>query len=201
MTISSNIIPEHLQAPLPLRGNRFSRWVGRTGMRLLGGWRIEGQLPDTRQAIIPVAPHTSNWDFFVGVFVMLALGLKLSYLGKHTIFRFPVNGILRWLGGIPVDRRSAQGVVGQMVEQFKQRDELILALAPEGTRTRVQEWKKGFIHIAKAAQVPVVPVAMDFARKVIDIRPPMMIIGDIDAELSRVKAAVAHAVGKNPQHA
>lgn len=201
MTISSNIIPEHLQAPLPLRGNRFSRWVGRTGMRLLGGWRIEGQLPDTRQAIIPVAPHTSNWDFFVGVFVMLALGLKLSYLGKHTIFRFPVNGILRWLGGIPVDRRSAQGVVGQMVEQFKQRDELILALAPEGTRTRVQEWKKGFIHIAKAAQVPVVPVAMDFARKVIDIRPPMMITGDIDAELSRVKAAVAHAVGKNPQHA
>ncbi|MBY6064935.1 acyltransferase [Pseudidiomarina sediminum] len=170
-------------------------------MRLLGGWRIEGQLPDTRQAIIPVAPHTSNWDFFVGVFVMLALGLKLSYLGKHTIFRFPVNGLLRWLGGIPVDRRSAQGVVGQMVEQFKQRDELILALAPEGTRTRVQEWKKGFIHIAKSAQVPVVPVAMDFARKVVDIRPPMMIRGDIDAELQRVKAAVAHAVGKNPQHA
>ena len=170
-------------------------------MRLLGGWKVEGQLPDTRQAIIPVAPHTSNWDFFVGVFVMLALGLKLSYLGKHTIFRFPVNQLLRWLGGIPVDRRAAQGVVGQMVEQFQQRHELILALAPEGTRTRVTEWKKGFLHIAKAAQIPVVPVAMDFSRKVIDICPAMMITGDIDAELQRVKQAVAHAVGKNPQHA
>ncbi|MBG22446.1 MAG: acyltransferase [Idiomarinaceae bacterium] len=170
-------------------------------MRLLGGWRIEGELPNTRQAIIPVAPHTSNWDFFVGVFVMLALGLKLSYLGKHTIFRFPVNGILRWLGGIPVDRRSAQGVVGQMVEEFKQRHELILALAPEGTRKKVTEWKKGFIHIAKATQVPVIPVGMDFSRKVIDIRPPMMITGEIDAELARVKQAIAHAVGKNPQHA
>ena len=170
-------------------------------MRLLGGWKVEGQLPDTRQAIIPVAPHTSNWDFFVGVFVMLALGLKLSYLGKHTIFRFPVNRLLRWLGGIPVDRRASQGVVGQMVEQFQQRHELILALAPEGTRTRVTEWKKGFLHMAKAAQIPVVPVAMDFSRKVIDIRPAMMITGDIDAELQRVKQAVAHAVGKNPQHA
>lgn len=194
-------IPEHLRAPLPRRGNRFSRWVGRVGMRLLGGWRIEGELPDTRQAIIPVAPHTSNWDFFVGVFVMLALGLKLSYLGKHTIFRFPVNGLLRWLGGIPVDRRAAQGVVGQMVDEFKQRHELVLALAPEGTRKKVHEWKKGFIHIAKAAQVPVVPVGMDFSRKVIDIRPAMMISGDIDAELNRVKQAIAHAVGKNPQHA
>lgn len=194
-------IPESLRAPLPTRGNRFSRWIGRVGMRLLGGWRIEGELPNTRQAIIPVAPHTSNWDFFVGVFVMLALGLKLSYLGKHTIFRFPVNGLLRWLGGIPVDRRSAQGVVGQMVTEFQQRDQLILALAPEGTRKKVTDWKKGFLHIAKATQVPVIPVGMDFSRKVIDIRPPMLITGEIDAELARVKQSIAHAVGKNPQHA
>lgn len=194
-------IPESLRAPLPTRGNRFSRWLGRVGMRLLGGWRIEGELPNTRQAIIPVAPHTSNWDFFVGVFVMLALGLKLSYLGKHTIFRFPVNGLLRWLGGIPVDRRSAQGVVGQMVTEFQQRDQLILALAPEGTRKKVTDWKKGFLHIAKATQVPVIPVGMDFSRKVIDIRPPMLITGEIDLELARVKQSIAHAVGKNPQHA
>ncbi|MFC7158352.1 1-acyl-sn-glycerol-3-phosphate acyltransferase [Pseudidiomarina halophila] len=140
----NEIIPEHLRAPLPTRGNRFSRWVGRVGMRVLGGWRIEGELPATRQAIIPVAPHTSNWDFFVGVFVMLALGLKLSFLGKHTIFRFPINSVLRWLGGIPVDRRSAQGVVGQMVDEFEQRHELILALAPEGTRKKSVSGKEAF---------------------------------------------------------
>ncbi|MGQ4276958.1 lysophospholipid acyltransferase family protein [Pseudidiomarina sp. E22-M8] len=201
MTNVNALIPEHLRAPIPTRGNRFSRWVGRAGLRILGGWRIEGELPATRQAIIPVAPHTSNWDFFVGLCVMLALGLKLSFLGKHTIFRFPINRLLRWLGGIPIDRRAAQGVVGQMVNEFKQRHELVLALAPEGTRRKVSEWRKGFVHIARATQVPVVPVAFDFARKVVDICPPLMISGDIDSELVRVKQAVAHAVGKNPQHA
>ncbi|CAB0151579.1 1-acyl-sn-glycerol-3-phosphate acyltransferase [Pseudidiomarina piscicola] len=195
------LIPPHLRAPFPTRGNRFSRWVGRVGMRVLGGWKVQGQLPATRQAIIPVAPHTSNWDFFVGVFVMLALGLNLSYLGKHTIFRFPVNGLLRWLGGIPLDRRSAQGVVGQMVSEFQQRGQLILALSPEGTRTKVKEWKRGFLHIAKAAHVPVVPVALDFAKKTVDICPPIFITGDIDSELARVKQALSHAVGKNPEHA
>lgn len=201
MATQQNIIPANLQGNFPLRGNAFSRWVGRIGLRLLGGWRIEGELPQVRKAIIPVAPHTSNWDFFIGVFVMLALGLKLSYLGKHTIFRFPVNGLLRWLGGIPVDRRAAGGVVEQMVTQFKQREELILALSPEGTRTKVVEWKKGFLHIAKQAQVPVIPVTLDFSRKVIEITSPLMIEGDIDTELTRVKAAVAHAVGKHPEHA
>ncbi|PTB89624.1 acyltransferase [Pseudidiomarina aestuarii] len=201
MTAQHTMIPAHLQGDFPTRGNAFSRWIGRVGLRVLGGWRIEGELPRTRQAIIPVAPHTSNWDFFIGVFVMLALGLKLSYLGKHTIFRFPVNDLLRWLGGIPVDRRSAQGVVGEMVEQFKLRSELVLALSPEGTRKKVTEWKKGFLHIAKTTGVPVIPIALDFSRKVLEITPALLITGDIDTELERVKAAVAHAQGKNPQHA
>lgn len=195
------LIPEHLRGQFPTRGNAFSRWIGRVGMRVLGGWRVEGELPQTRQAIIPVAPHTSNWDFFVGVFVKLALGMKLSFLGKHTIFRFPVRGLLIWLGGIPLNRGSAQGVVAQMVEEFKQRDELMLALSPEGTRKKVTEWRKGFLHIAKATGVPVVPIALDFSRKVLEIRPPMLITGDIDQELLRVKAELAHAVGKKPQNA
>lgn len=201
MTDINSVIPEHLRGPFPTRGNAFSRWVGRVGMRVLGGWRVEGELPQTRQAIIPVAPHTSNWDFFVGVFVKLALGMKLSFLGKHTIFRFPVRGLLLWLGGIPLNRGSVQGVVAQMVEEFQQRDELMLALSPEGTRKKVDEWKKGFLHIAKATGVPVVPIALDFSRKVLEIRPPMLITGDIDDELLRVKAEVAHAVGKKPQNA
>lgn len=198
---SSVQIPEEIQGDFPLRGNALSRWVGRVGLRVLGGWKVEGDLPQVRKAIIPVAPHTSNWDFFIGVFAMLALGLNLSYLGKHTIFRFPVNGLLRWLGGIPVDRRAASGVVEQMVAQFKQREHLILALSPEGTRKKVDEWKKGFLHIALNARVPVVPIALDFSRKVIEITPALMIRGEIDAELLRVKAALAHAVGKHPEHA
>lgn len=199
--MSQDQIPAHLIGEFPLRGNRFSRWVGRVGLRLLGGWKIEGELPRVRQAILPVAPHTSNWDFFIGVFVMLSLGIKLSFLGKHTIFRFPVNGILRWLGGIPLNRSSAQGVVNQMVAEFQQRDELILALSPEGTRKKVKEWKKGFLHMAKAAQVPVVPIGMDFSRNAIVITKPLMISGEIDNELARVKAALKDCVGKKPEYA
>lgn len=195
-----NDIPAHLVGAFPTRGNAFSRWVGRVGMRVLGGWRVNGQMPEIRQAVIPVAPHTSNWDFFVGVFVMLALGLKLSYLGKHTIFRFPVNGILRALGGIPVDRGAAQGVVMQMAAEFAKRDQLVLALAPEGTRKKAK-WRTGFLHIAKQAKVPVIPVAFDYSRKTVDIAAPMMILGDIDEELVRVQQAVSHAVGKNPEQA
>jgi 1-acyl-sn-glycerol-3-phosphate acyltransferase len=194
-------IPAEIRGDFPLRGNGFSRWVGRLGLYFLGGWKIKGELPKVRKAIFVVAPHTSNWDFFIGVSTMLALGLNLRYLGKHTIFRFPVNGILRWLGGIPVDRRSPNGVVLQMVEEFKQRDNLILALSPEGTRRKVSEWKKGFLHIAKAVNVPVVPVAFDFSRHTIDILPALMIREDIDTELIRVKQTLKHAVGKNPQHA
>ncbi|MEX1221087.1 MAG: lysophospholipid acyltransferase family protein [Idiomarina sp.] len=194
-------IPEHLYGELPRRGNAFTRWFGRLGLRVLGGWKINGELPELRQAIIPVAPHTSNWDFFVGVFVMFALGLRLNFLGKHTIFRFPVNGILRRLGGIPIDRSAAQGVVGQMVEQFRSRNQLVLALAPEGTRKKVTEWKRGFLHIAHQTQVPVIPVCFDFSKRSVDIAKPMMIASDIEAELVRVKAAVAHAIGRNPEHA
>jgi len=194
-------LPEHVCGALPQQGSALLRWFGRLGMRVLGGWQIHGELPSVKKAIIPVAPHTSNWDFFVGVFVMFALGLKLSFLGKHTIFRFPVNGLLRKLGGIPVDRSAAGGVVGQMVEQFKQREQLILALAPEGTRKKVSEWKTGFLHIAEQAQIPVIPVSFDFSRRVVDIMPPMMISGDIDQALLAVKQAVSHAQGKNPENA
>ncbi len=201
MTKPFNEIPAAICGDFPLRGNRFSRWVGRVGLKVLGGWQIKGTVPSVKKAVFVVAPHTSNWDFFIGVFAMLALGLDLRYLGKHTIFRFPVNGILRWLGGIPVDRRAANGVVLQMVEQFNQHQSLILALSPEGTRSKVREWKKGFLHIAKAAAVPVIPVAFDFSQKAVDIQPPLMIVGDIDAELIRVKETLKHAVGKNPQHA
>ncbi|WP_331458490.1 lysophospholipid acyltransferase family protein [Aliidiomarina indica] len=184
---------------LPTRGNRFSRWVGRLGMKLLGGWTIQGSLPDIPKAIIPVAPHTSNWDFFVGVFVKLALGLRLNFLGKHSIFVFPVKGILLWLGGIPIQRDSSHGVVAQMVDEFHRRDQLVLCLAPEGTRSKVTEWKKGFLHIARDAQVPVVPVSFCFKTRTINISSPMTVGDDVDDTLDRIKAFTNQAVGKHPE--
>lgn len=196
----SNTLPEHVKGEFPTRDGRFLRWVGRVGLRLSGGWKINGQMPDVKKAILPVAPHTSNWDFPVGVFVMLALGLKLNYLGKASLFRFPIKSLMTKLGGIPIDRSAPNGVVGKMVAEFKHQNELILVITPEGTRKKVKEWKKGFLHMAKQANVPIIPVAMDFARKAIDIGPAIMITGEIEKELERVKSYFAHAQGKRAEY-
>ncbi|EKE87588.1 lysophospholipid acyltransferase family protein [Idiomarina xiamenensis] len=197
MTKAPDPVPEQLLGELPTQGGRFSRWLGRAGLRLMGGWRINGQFPAVRQALVAVAPHTSNWDFPVGVFTKMALGLKLSFLAKHTLFHFPLGTLMRKLGGIPVDRRAARGVVEQMVDRFAQQRQLMLVLTPEGTRKKVTQWKTGFLHIARQAHVPVIPVAFDFARKVVDIGPALMISGDIESELQRVKSYFMHAKGKH----
>lgn len=189
-------LPEFVKGEFPVGDNRFLRWIGRVGLRLMGGWKINGSMPAVKKAILPVAPHTSNWDFPVGSFVMLAMGLKLNYLGKKSLFRFPIKTLMTKLGGIPVDRSAANGVVGSMVEQFRSKDELILVITPEGTRKKVTEWKKGFLHMAEQAKVPVVPIAFDYARKAIDIGPALMITGEIEKELQRVKSFFAHAQGK-----
>ncbi|WP_417435698.1 1-acyl-sn-glycerol-3-phosphate acyltransferase [Idiomarina abyssalis] len=191
-----NTIPEFVKGEFPVTHNRFLRWVGRLGMRVLGGWKINGEMPSVKKAILPVAPHTSNWDFPVGACVMLAMGLKLNYLAKHSLFRFPLKGLLKKLGGIPIDRSSANGVVGNMVKQFREKDELILVITPEGTRKRVHEWKKGFLHMAQQAKVPVVPIAFDYARKAIDIGPALMVSDEIEKELERVKSYFENAQGK-----
>jgi 1-acyl-sn-glycerol-3-phosphate acyltransferase len=187
---------EKTAAGLPCRHNAFLHWFGGIGLKALGGWTIKGQLPDVPKAIIAIAPHTSNWDFFVGLFVKFRLGLHVSFLGKHSIFRFPIKGFLTRIGGIPVYRGSAQGVVGQMVDAFGRRDQLILVITPEGTRKRVKNWKTGFLHIAKEVQIPVVPVVFDYARRVVEIQPGLMITRDIHDELERVKHCFAHARGK-----
>lgn len=183
----------------PMRGNWFSRGLGRLGLRICGGWRVVGQMPDIKKAIVPAAPHTSNWDFFIGMFAMLALGLKVSFLGKHQIFIFPVRGLLTWLGGIPVNRSSANGVVGDITQTLIERDSLILALSPEGTRKKVEEWRTGFLYMARDAKVPVVPVAFDFSKREIRIGQPIEVTEDITAGLAAVKQFTGQARGKYPE--
>ena len=123
---------------IPRAGNALTRVMGRFCLRLFG-WRIEGELPNTEKFIIVVAPHTSNWDFIFGMAVVFATGLQASWLGKSSIFRPPWGGILRWLGGISVDRSAQQGVVEQSVRAFHERDQLVLCVTPEGTRKQVAE--------------------------------------------------------------
>lgn len=180
---------------LPRRGNAVLAAFGRLALRVLG-WRIEGAIPDVPKLVIAVAPHTSNWDFAVGVAAMFALDLRLSFLGKHTLFRGPFDALLRWMGGIPVDRASPHGVVAECVRAFGASDRRLLALAPQGTRKGTGRFHSGFLHIARGAGVPVLPAALDYDARCVRLGPLMRPCDDVEADLSRIEAYFAPVRGK-----
>lgn len=174
-------LPE-IGAEIPRSGGLVSRAFGGWGLRVLG-WRIEGSIPNVPKLVIVVAPHTSNWDFVVGVAAKFALGLRVLFLGKDTLFRFPLGPVMRGLGGVPVDRSASHDVVNGIVRDFASRDRMILALAPEGTRKRVERWRTGFYHIAHGASVPILPVALDWGSRTIRIGKPFMTTGNLETDL------------------
>lgn len=171
------------------------RAIGSALLRALG-WRVEGEVPNAPKFVIAVAPHTSNWDFVIGISAKFALGIEVAWLGKHTLFRGPLSAILRFWGGIPVDRSVSQRVVPQIVDTFRRRNAFVLAVAPEGTRKRVAEWRTGFWYIAHGAGVPVVPVAFDWPNRTIRIRPAMETTGDVHADVGSLRAVYAGFVGR-----
>ena len=181
------------------RGNSFTRALAR---RLLGlfGWRIEGNIPPCPRFVMIVAPHTSNWDFPVGLFSMFAFGLQLTWVGKHTIFRWPAGPILRWFGGEPIDRTAPGGFVEQVIEQFRGRPQLGLALSPEGTRRPAPEWKTGFHRIALAAGVPIVPVWIDWRTRVLRLGEPSMPTENVAADLTRYRRMFSSAMARYPEN-
>ncbi len=186
----------HVPASIPRRGNASWRWIGRTLLRLWG-WKLEGAFPDVSRCVVAVAPHTSNWDFPVGAAAMFALDLKLKYIGKHTLFVGPLGAFLRWMGGIPVDRSAAHGVVGEAVEAFRAAPQFMLVIAPEGTRRKVERFKSGFLHIARGAGVPIVLVALDWGARTIRIGPVVEVGDDIEAERVRIEAHFAQFRGRH----
>lgn len=182
---------------VPRRHRGFLQRVGRLGMRLMR-WRVEGQFPDLPKFVIIVGPHTSNWDFVTGLFCDLALDLEAGFLAKHTIFVGPFGSWLRSLGGIPVVRSASHNVVSQAAAEFARRDRMVLAIAPEGTRKKVEAWKSGYWHIARAAGVPIVPVGLDFARRAAvigELRYPTASLADDEAQFKSFFAAITP---KNP---
>lgn len=184
---------------VPRRGNRLTRAVAAFLLALFG-WRVLGEIPNTAKMLLIAAPHTSNWDMAVGILGMFALGLRLSFMGKHTLFRWPVGGIMVWLGGVPVRRHMAQGLVGQMVAAFNQRDQFLLAILPEGTRRPVSQWKLGFYHIAVGAGVPIVPVKFDYGRKVLEFGSAFHPTGDLEKDLPTIQAQYRGVRGKIPKN-
>ena len=168
--------------------------VARVGLRL-SGWRVEGQFPADSRYVLIGAPHTSNWDFPLALGVCFACNVKIYWMGKSSLVRGLAGLVMRWLGGIPVNRDKPGGLVGQMITAFGRQPELVLAIPPEGTRSRVSEWKTGFYYIAQRAGVPVLPVYVDGARKVVGIAPLFYPTGDLEGDLPKIRAIYAGKQG------
>ena len=182
----------------PRRGNALSKTSARAVMRT-AGWQILGEVPDEPKMLLVGAPHTSNWDYIFTVLTMYSLGIDLHYVGKASLFDNPLGGVMRYLGGVSLDRATSQGFVDQMVEEFKQRDTFILAIMPEGTRSKVEKWRSGFYYIALGAGVPIVLVIFDYGRKIMHLGPTIWPSGDYEADLAEIQSHFAGIRGKYAQ--
>jgi 1-acyl-sn-glycerol-3-phosphate acyltransferase len=177
------------------------RWLRALGWWIMqrAGWRFEGQMPDIPRFVAIVAPHTSNWDFPIGLAAKWALGFDAHWWGKDTLFRAPLGWFMRANGGIPVDRHNKSNVVERTVDAFRTHDRFALALAPEGTRKKVREWRSGFWHVAKGAGVPICCVALDWEHKVVRLGPTTMPDEDDPADgIARIRSLYADVRGYDP---
>ena len=168
-------------------------------MMRLAGWRVEGTLPDLPKFVLIGAPHTSNWDFVLFLGVIFSLRANVRFMGKAELFRFPIGWFFRYCGGVPVDRKKSTGLVEQMVKVSNESEKFILTIAPEGTRHHVQEWKRGFYHIAKSAGIPLVIAVEDGRHKTVRIGQVFHPTEDIEADIKSIQEVFTGVVGIHPR--
>lgn len=154
----------------------------------LAGWAFETPKPPEKKYVLLCWPHTSNWDGLLLVTLGRSIDLQLQWMVKDTWVKGPLGVVTKRVGAVPINRSRKSNVVEQMVEQFRQRDELALAIPPEGTRSRAEHWKSGFYWIATSAKVPVVPGYLDYATKRAGLGPAIMMTGDVHADMARIRA-------------
>lgn len=190
--------PWALGPQVPSTGNRVLQALGRALLRATG-WRFAGAMPDAPKFVVIVAPHTSNWDFPVGLAAKWALMLECRFWGKDSLFRGPMGWFMRANGGIPVDRANRHAVVDVTIAAFAAAPRMVLVLSPEGTRKKVDRWRTGFWHVAKGAGVPICCVAFDFPSKTIRLGPTTTADeDDPEAGIARLQGYYAGVRGCNP---
>jgi 1-acyl-sn-glycerol-3-phosphate acyltransferase len=163
------------------------------------GWEAEGDRPAAKKYVLIAAPHTSNWDLFYVLALAWLLRVKISWMGKHTLFRGPMGTVMRALGGIPVRRSRSGNMVEQMADSFAGAGSLVLIVPAEGTRSYVPHWKSGFYHIARRAQVPIVLGYLDYARKRGGFGPELIPTGNVREDMDEIRAFYADVTGKYPE--
>jgi 1-acyl-sn-glycerol-3-phosphate acyltransferase len=176
----------------------FPRWLGQLWLNIFG-WKLIGQAPDLPKYILIAAPHTSNWDLPFMLAAAAILRVRISWMGKNTLFKWPFGGVMRWLGGIPIDRSRPSGVVLQIVRMLKKSERLILAVPPSGTRKKRDYWKSGFYWIAHTAKVPIVCAYLDYGKKEAGLGLTFIPSGDVRADMDRIRTFYQDIQGKHPE--
>lgn len=162
------------------------------------GWKVSGEAPAPSKLVIIGAPHTSNWDFPLSLLALPALGLRFSWVGKHTLFSPPFGIFFKAIGGIPVDRTKRSSFLEKIAEEFNKRDKLMLAIAPEGTRSKLNHWKAGFYYIAMQAEVNICLGFVDYRTKTVGLGPVLKPTGDIDKDFSIIAEFYQSKSGRYP---
>lgn len=173
-------------------------WFSRTLLRI-AGWKVNITVPDYPKCIICVAPHTSNWDFILGKLAYASVNRHAGFLMKESWFFFPLGYFFRAIGGIPVSRQKGGALVDTLVERFRLAKRMSLAITPEGTRSRTDHWRSGFLHIARQADVPIVLGAIDFPSKTIVIERTFIPTGDVEADMCAIKKYYSQFTGRFPE--
>ena len=164
------------------------------------GWKIEGNFPkDTPKYIAIGAPHTSNWDFILGLLSRSILGADIKFIAKKSLFLFPYGWLFRLLGGYPIDRKKNRNYVDAMIDLFNSKEHFAVAITPEGTRNRVDQFKSGFYYIAKGANIPIVITIFDASNKVFKILPPLPLSGNFEQDMEKITQYFRGIKGINPE--
>ncbi len=189
--------PKHVQPNARAKTTLLQRMA--RGILQLAGWEVKIIIPIPRKCVVIGAPHTSAWDLPLTLLLMGATGLRLRWVAKHQLFRWPVAWFWRALGGLPVNRSVRSEFVKAMHLVFSEHDDLRLAILPEGTRRQVDHWKTGFYYMARGADVPVVLGYADFSSKTVGLGPSLDLTNDIEADMIRIRAFYADKIGQYPE--
>lgn len=175
----------HMPPLVPRRGNALSHQLWQ-GILHSHGWTVTGEIPNVPKAMVIAAPHTSNMDGWYCFMAIMSLGINITVMAKDSLFKPPFKSILHWLNVIPVKRSSPEGLIDQVVAEYKQRDQIWMAMSPEGTRNSAPKWKSGFYRIAVAANIPLVIATIDYAKRQITLKNLFYPTGNYEQDLPAI---------------
>ena len=196
-SVSPNQIPQSFRANRP----NFVQWLGRSLLSFLG-WKVLGEIGEehtNKNLVVIVAPHTSNWDGILGVAAIAGLDARISFIGKDTAFKYGLGAFLKYMGGIPIDRSNPGGVINDAIEKIKKMNGTLLGVAPEGTRSKVEAWKTGFLRIAEGIDAKIIPASIDFATKEILLGKVFVPSGDNKKDISDLQDYYKVFTARHPE--